>query len=274
MTPRVLLSALLGLGACAATPPNPVEPDIASATDSPAPAGERLACSFFWRESNAHPHSVTEHLEPGATATVVSVGDFEVTLAASANDTGGRALDLRVGSGEGAAASRYDFGAHRAAAHLPASGHGFTGLRYVSHPQSGSELQYFCGAYPAGVDVTDDSASQQHPGPSVPKGRVSCEVELLEEGTSTEARTVGPGLDAPERVGPFSFGVQYLEPEYDAGGVMVDVSADGAPHLHVLYQLSGPGLPANTLPDPSFTGVQTVEGPGAASLRWRCAVVE
>ena len=264
LLPRLLAASLLLTSACTKKPaaPQPAAP-------APVAGGERIACSF-WARTGAGPMSETPTvLEVGEAAETLSLAGFDIEAAMIPSDDGGRTLRVATVVDDTTVQSRFDFGTRAAPSHLPAGGHGFTGLRYLTAPATGNELQYACGAYAEGVDVSDELASQGAPGPGLGAGDVACELAVTDDaGTELgrETFTLAPGGSREiEALGAFAMTVRRIEPGPESGGVVIDVG----PNVHTLYQLTAPGRPANTLEGPSFTGEQTLERDGQV-LRYRC----
>ncbi len=184
-------------------------------------------------------------------------------------------LEILAQTGSGTISERYDFGTAIAAAHLPSGGHGFTGLRYLTHPTSGSELQYFCGGYDASTDFSDEAFSQSTPGPAAPaSSTISCALTLTDATgavLSNEVLVVDSATPRSASVGEFSFEARRVAGEYDSGGIMIDASMPGVPRLlHSLYQTHGGDVPMNLVQGPSFTGERTLTEPGGSTLTYAC----
>lgn len=283
--PIALVLVLLG---CSKEPsgPNPsartepalAEPTLVEVSEVPLPSAERLVCTFAWSEDRASEISITERVEVDTDAKAMRVGDFDVRITRSPSDLGGRVLEIEVGDSGASATGRFDFGAHQSPAHLPAGAHGFTGLRYQSHPTERSRMQYHCGAYAADVDVTDEQAAQSAPGPSVATSeRISCAVTAFDASgsqTGRDAFVLDSGGKHRKLLGDFSFAVDHALARREAGGITTDVSVirGVAPSVHTLYQLRHPLLPANILAGPSFTGVQKLSTADGERLEYACRV--
>lgn len=269
------LCSLLLLGACTSTVDpditprraTPIDPDASAVRIDEAPVSEAptaaadvdaMVCSFFWRAS------VSDGFEPRNQTTVklavpgdgrsFELGDARVRVALDDSPDGGARLLLAFDLDKLLIDDVYDFGAASFPANLPGSGHGFTGLHYLAHPESNSELQYTCTAGDAaGPVVTSPSAIQ-------------CEWIIAELEASNGVLTLDPGkahdmrgVGARERVDGFELDAGYMPGGYDSGGVSVDVTAPGGGGVHVLYQLAGSDLPANLFGGAGgFTGTSTM----------------
>lgn len=267
LSTRLLAASLLLTCACSTSTSagQPLSP-------SPTNGGERIACSFWARTSTGSMSETPAVLEVGDAAESLSLAGFDIEATMIPSGDGGRALRVETMVDDAAVHSLFDFGSQAAPMHLPAGGHGFTGLRYLTS-DAGNELQYACGAYAEGVDVKDALASQTAPGPGLGAGDVSCEFVVTEASGAELGReqfTLAPGgtKDVPA-LGAFSISVRRIEAGPESGGVIVDVGST----VHTLYQLTEPGRPANTMANtmegPSFTGSQTLEREGQV-LRHRC----
>lgn len=253
-------------------------PTWADATMPPPTQGDdRLACSFFWRKSDGHSFRKGDQriVELDTVGTKgVQLHDFEVAIEVDASNGGGRVLHVVSEAGPAEISEHYDFGTHNGAAHLPGGGHGFTGLRYLTHPTNRSEMQFWCGSYDAKADVTDEMAAQESPGPVAPEQSVvECTASLLDaDANPKDSKTFTIANEAAIRLGEFELRTHYFPGEYDSGGVGVDVSAKGMPNVvHSLYQLDGRELPANIITGSSFTGVQEVRSvPSGERLSYSC----
>lgn len=252
---------------------DPVAPTV-SVPQAP-PGTDRIACFFFWRRSDAHSFRAADKhqtvLQNIGDTDAFAIGDFRFDVRYGASSDGGAKLDLSTRAGGATIGSSYDFGTATVPAHLPASGHGFTGLRYMNHPGSGSEIQYFCGAFNAAADLTDDAASQSSPGPGAPAGStVKCTI-TASDGTNTERRELVVSTDSMrENIAGFSFSAGYTPGSYDSGGVVIGAGPTADPDLvHTLYALNGTEMPNDLMPTGGFTGVRTIEN-GSATLSYRC----
>lgn len=270
----------LGQAGLDAADPAPTWKD--ATTPPPIQGDDQLACSFFWRKSDAHGFRKANE----RTVAFDDVGvrdfqlrDFDFSVQVGESKGGGRELLVSAKVGHAEISERYDFGAHGGAAHLPDGGHGFTGLRYLTHPKSSAEVQFWCGSYDAKVDVKDEMAAQSAPGPSAPKGStLECNAAVLDAGGKTldaktlDAKTLDPAESPKVRLGDFEIEARYFPGEYDSGGLVFDVSSKDMPRVvHSLYQLNGSDLPANIIASPSFTGVHELKATGSTQrLRYSC----
>jgi hypothetical protein len=206
---------------------------------------------------------------------------FSIRVALSPVPGGGTKLVVSSSAKDMDLTDEYDFGQSAFAAHLPSSGHGFTGLRYFSRAPSEPQLQYFCGAFAPGEDATTQDASQSHPGPaSAPEDFARCDVSLVaRDGTVEERRTVEVarpgGADArPLTLGPFDFGSTYVAGDFDSGGIHLSAGLANAGLAADLYQLVGTEKPANILSTSGFTGRRTItHATSGRALSYRCSMV-
>lgn len=117
--------------------------ETARATTAPS-----ITCKAFFRQS------LTGAPQPGETVELpasggdesVTVGDFNFRVLYNVDPLEGTAVDVFVDTVEGSkpiVQHKYQFDEDGPGA-LFVGGHGFSGLAYVRHPESGSELQYFC----------------------------------------------------------------------------------------------------------------------------------
>lgn len=230
------------------------------AAEQAQPAGDvdAITCQFFWRPSVSEGFAPRDQLAvrlaaPGDERTFER-GDFRVRVGLDDSAAGGGRLVLAFDAGAMSVDDVYDFGAQPFPANLPAGGHGFTGLHYLEHPRSGSELQYSCGA--------GETAGPPAATPAV----IRCEwiAEALEGSNGffsldpRKAHGTKPVSDGAELT-PYRVGASYLPGGMESGGVTVDLAAGKRGGVHVLYQLHGSDVPANLFAEQGgFTGTTTV----------------
>lgn len=246
-----------------------------------------MACHFFWRQSNEHgfdkANQARAELAVGEAPKTLKLGDYAIATKLG-EERGGVVLDLEVEAAASGvlAQERYAF-ATASPDHLPASGHGFTGLRYLTHPGSGSELQYFCGSYGQSANLDDDAVAHSRPGPKATNPtQLSCELELQDgDGVKLEAKSLeiadptGAGANKARSatLGDFSFEVRYLSNfEGESGGPIIDAKVGGKPFLHTLFQAMPPAMPTNLTTDAGFTGQRTLVSGSGQRLTYRCAI--
>ncbi len=289
-SPCALLLSLCCACTSAADPEPPgrrsglaIDPDagsqrIVAAVDAPAvpqaPGDvDALTCQFFWRASTAEgftPRNQTAvRLAAPGDERRVELGDVTVRASLDDSTSGGARLLLAFDLGAMTIDDVYDFGDQRFPANLPAGGHGFTGLHYLAHPGSNSELQYHC------------SAGETAGPPAAAPGVIRCEwiTESLEASNGflavdpSKASGMQPVSEAV-RLPPFRVGVAYTRGEFESGGVTIDLGAGKRGGVHVLYQLHGSDVPANLfVADGGFTGTTTIRPrKGGESLSHRCWV--
>lgn len=272
--PRVLLLALFACTACA---PAAAAPAGVDALLVDVAAGDRLACSFYWRKSISHSHTAEKHVPLDEASGSFALETFDVDWAVEPSADGGRVLALSTMVGDTRVRSEYDFGAATSPAHLPRGGHGFTGLRYLTNPSTQAEMQFFCGAYADDTPFENDVMSQRTPGRGIePPASIACEFTSIDPEGKSKSRTFELQSGDEKRIkslGPFVVGVRYDSAGADSGGFIVDVGEPGDEDrmatVHTLYQLSAPELPANTMRGESFTGAQSLEKDGHR-LGYRC----
>jgi len=249
-----------------------------SPVSKPSPTGNQLYCSFFWRKSVRRAHSGRKELDVRDGGSSFALRDFDFEVSLGSNAAGGKVMQVEAKAGGSVITSSYDFGVHAAAAHLPPGGHGFTGLQYLTHPTSGAEVQFFCGADDG--KPRDEFAIQASPGPAAPKdARVQCEAAAFDDGgeTAREHFTLEPaGKHTVEDVGGFTLSVEHMTSETEGADILIDASAvpqtTDAPTVHTMYQVGAGNLPSNILADPSFTGVRSLVAPSGKRLEYRCWV--
>ena len=138
--------AALALAACAGS----------AAVPGGGAAGEQIVCTAAYRPGVGTTQMEEQTLTLAAPGAQESAVFADLTLQASSiqgEGEGGRALALRVtpaGSADPITAQLYQIAANTAPLNQFVGGHGFTGLTYAYHPQSGAELQFWCSAAPDG----------------------------------------------------------------------------------------------------------------------------
>lgn len=272
--PRVLLFALLVSSGCA--PASAATTGVDALLVDAAP-GDRLACSFYWRQSVSHSHTAEKHVPLDHASGSFTLETFDVDWAVEPSADGGRVLALNTLVGDTRVRSEYDFGAANSPAHLPRGGHGFTGLRYLTNPSTEAEMQFFCGAYADDTPFENDVMSQRTPGRGVePPANIACDFTAVDPHGESKSRAFELQSGDEKHItslGPFAIGVRYDSPGADSGGITVDVGEPGDEDrmstVHTLYQLSARELPANTMRGESFTGAQSLDM-GGHRLAYRC----
>lgn len=251
----------------------PAAPRATKSTETafrePAPAvsgssdAAEITCSFHWRRSVSHDFRPRDEklvrMAEAGEARALELGDTRIGVALEESAGGGRRLVVGIDLGTTEIDDDFDFGAALHPASLPPGGHGFTGLHYVTHPSSGSELQYWC-----------DSSEPPTAGPASPADTaIMCEAVVVEGGEASNAfhalevsaATPLQGSSLEAGLGARRLGVTYLPGSFESGGVMLGVGparGDGS-LVHVLYQLHGEDLPANLFTGTfGFTGRTTV----------------
>jgi hypothetical protein len=252
---------------------------------APDPAADSVACHFAWRRDVTTGHDPknrrTQALAKTGTRESFALGDFAIDVAYE-SVADGTQLRIDVGDPTFGVHESYDFGKANVSANLPSAGHGFTGLRYVTHPRTKSELQYMCAAVARGQSLANDGWMQARPGPAAPASAgVRCRFEhLLRSGSwqvlepfgdVTRAEGGAPtGRGAAHRTGVFTFAASYLAGGEESGVVMVDVQWGGAT-LRDFYQLMDDDRPSNLFAGAGFTGTRELEDRQTRSrLRYRC----
>lgn len=140
-----LLAILITLVACG----TPAEENEDQAGTIP----ETIVCEVFYRPSLGAPFdesSLTLSTAPEQAANTASAEFDDMGVGATfLSDVGeGKSLSITVTDlTTGAELTRglYQFDPQAGLRDQFIGGHGFTGLAYVFHPASGSEMQYFCG---------------------------------------------------------------------------------------------------------------------------------
>lgn len=232
-------------------------------------AATDLTCSFHWRRGvdadfDRRDQAVVRMRAPGD-GRAVTLGDMSVRVALDDSVAGGARLLVALDAGTLRIDDDYDFGA----AAFPANaGHGFTGLHYVSHPSSGSELQYTCSS----------GAAEAHAVAAV-GGVMQCEAVFADvEGTNEllelDPRGADPfrGTRASTTVGGFDVGIAYQPgTAYDSGSVSLSLG-DGRGGVHVAHPLVPATLPQNLFHGShGFTGRTTLRHVGAGpELTYGC----
>ncbi len=277
VTPEPAMRSDQGLGQPSPDAGQPAPASADGAMPSPTQGDDRLACSFFWRKSDAHSFRKADERTVAfddVAKREFRLGDFDFAVRVTESKAGGRELVVSAEAGPAEISEQYDFGQHGGAAHLPGGGAGFTGLRYLTHPKSRAEVQFWCGSYDAKADVNDEMAAQSSPGPAAAeRSTLECSATLVDSGgKALDAKTFVPGESPKLRLGEFEIEAQYSRGEYDSGGVVLDVSTKDMPRVvHSLYQLQGQELPANIIAGPSFTGVHELSESGSPErLRYSC----
>ena len=138
-----LLVTLVSLAACGS-------PAEEGGDDQAGTIPDNVSCEVFYRPaaSAAFDESTLTLSTAGAqeSLTFEDMG-FEATFLSDAGE--GKSLAIAVTDlAAGAELSRglYQLDSQKGLANQFVGGHGFTGLAYVYHPSSGSEVQYFCTA--------------------------------------------------------------------------------------------------------------------------------
>jgi hypothetical protein len=245
-----------------------------------SPGATDIMCSFHWRKSASHDFRPRDEkvlrVHKAGDGRTLELGDARIGVQLEDNAAGGKRLVVGLDLGTTEIDEEFDFGAAQHPANLPPGGHGFTGLHYMTHPSSKSELQYWC-----------ESSTPAKAGPASPAGTaLMCETMMAEGGEGSNAfhalETAGavgfPGPSLAAELGELQLGVRYMPGGHDSGGVILDVgptAGEGA-LVHVLYQLHGDDLPANLLPGTAgFTGRTTIRnGEGGDSVEYGCWAVK
>lgn len=137
-----LLATLVVLVACGS-------PAAEDSGDQAGTIPDTITCQLFYRPSPGVPFEESG-LTLSTTGDQQSLTFDDMAFAATLlSDVGeGQSLSILVsGSDTGAELARglYQFDPQAGLRDQFIGGHGFTGLAYVYHPLSGSEVQYFCG---------------------------------------------------------------------------------------------------------------------------------
>ena len=133
------LAAILGLAGCG-------ESGTAGAD---TPAEYSIMCRAFARPDveTSTMQARTVRFGPEGGSRSVTLGDFRFRAQFVSDDFEGKALDVYVHPKDGRdpiAHGKYQFDDADPPANQFVGGHGFTGLIYAMHPETGAELQYFC----------------------------------------------------------------------------------------------------------------------------------
>ena len=110
---------------------------------------DTVSCEVFYRPAAGAPFEESKlTLSTAGARELLTFEDmgFEATFLSDAGE--GKSLSIVVTDlGAGAELTRglYQFDSQAGLRDQFVGGHGFTGLAYVYHPSSGSEIQYFCG---------------------------------------------------------------------------------------------------------------------------------
>ena len=214
---------------------------------------DRIACSFHWRRSNAHDFrprdEATVLLRKPGDGRELSLGDTKVRVTLGDSSGGGHRLLIAVDAGTTRIDDDYDFGASTFPVNHPPGGLGFTGLTYVTHPKSGSELQYLC-----------ESGAEATYGPAAPSNAtVSCEAEHIDLDGEQLFFDIDPrgtaAFDAKR--GAMEIHAGYSPGQYDASAFVVDAG----PGANVRSFVQGHNnLPVNAFVGAQgFTGTRTIE---------------
>jgi hypothetical protein len=256
--------------------------DTGSREPAPAvvgsPGAAEITCSFHWRKGVSHDFRPRDEkqvrVRTAGDGGALELGDARIGVALEANAAGGRNLVVGIDVGSTRIDEGFDFGKAQLPANLPPGGHGFTGLHYVTHPSSGSELQYWC-----------ESGAPATAGPASPAGTtLMCETIVTKGGQSSSAvhsldpsgATGLPGPSFAAELGELQLGVTYMPGRHDSGGVLLDVGAAGGegPLVHVLYQLHGEELPSNLFAGTAgFTGRTIVRDASGDQAEYGCWAV-
>ena len=273
MTPQIApcLVALAAVFHChdaprsASTSPSDPSPPVAAAPAPAAPTAktEPLSCSFHWRKSDAHSFRKGDEkalkLTASGDAHTVELGDVQIAVGLDDNGAGGRQVSVAIDLDAMQIDDAYDFGTAASPANLPPGGHGFTGLHYVKHPGSGSELQYWC-----------EAGDPPEPGTvSASRTPITCETIA---GSKRDTHRLTDSTLATS-AGGTHLAVRHLPGEHDAGGVIVDFVAKSGGGVHVLYQLLGDELPVNLFANNAgFTGRTTITDPATGdAVAYSCS---
>lgn len=244
---------------------------------------DRIACSFNYRRSAEVGFEPKDRrlvvLQRAGDESDFRLGEFELSVDYRRSKRGGGALSIIASTPPFEVTDAYDFGSATVAAQLPRAGHGFTGLRYVHTAGSPGELQYYCGAHDPGEDLSQEAASQTHPGPEAPAGSVvECHASVTDrDGTVLHHETlvIVPENNRPSRMQFEGFALtgSYIVGEYDSGGLYLDASAKGA-DIRDAYQSMGHALPSNLLSEAKFLGArELIDRATGRALRYSCATV-
>ena len=266
------------LGPPTATTGTPTGPDLTPVADASA-AADRLVCWFAWRKSDTHGFAKRNHkvlpLRDAGDGDSFRLGDQSIDIALADSGSGGLRLDIDVAAGQMQVAEDYDFGSERRLANLPPAGHGFTGLRYVTHPSSSSELQYGCETLEPGQTFDREGVDPPTHGPAAPgDAAISCEVSGTDghgpAAPLAELVVTGPdAADPRQTLGSVTWSSSRIDARYEAGSLFFD-TAVGKGGVRDMYQDHGT-LPANLMPS-GFTGTRTIrDAVTGAEVTYVCA---
>jgi hypothetical protein len=266
--------------------PSAIAPTAAELPRREAPEDvDRVACGFYWRRA------VTEERKKGNDRTVVmskagdgasfKLGDVELRVAATQSSTGMYALEVKAESDTMLLSDRFELGARLAASHLPAAGHGFTGLRYV-RPASKSDLQYFCFSIGPKDDPKLETLSQSRPGHTAGNDDFArCSVAVTDaSGKTGSEQTIDIGKKRSEEqvslaLSPFVGSVQYAPGQEESGGLMLRIALPSGEGFSDMVQTSGIELPTNLFVSGGFTGVRSLTDKSTKqSVSYHCSAVK
>jgi len=127
---------------------------LAACSPATGPQGDVAAidCEAYYRSSatsqgQAQSSTAIFELSPDKKEWSEPFADMTLLAAYHDDEYEGRGLQIAVsdpGSGRQLASNLYQFQADKFPTNQFEGGHGFTGLAYVYHPDSPSELQFFC----------------------------------------------------------------------------------------------------------------------------------
>lgn len=277
---------LAASSACTPAPADrdPTQPALPAAglttpADSDA-AADRVVCTFSSRHRGTKTLGKRERKlvilsESPDDSESFTLHEYRVSVTRKASSTGRSTLQIRTTTDAGEVTEDYDLGSGASVTHLPPGGHGFTGLRYLSHPSHTSELQYSCGSIDRDTDPNDGGASQASPGPSAAAGStVECTAQVMEGGAAVDSKTfdVVSATAASIHLGRFEIAAQYRPGGHESGGVTLTVGSAAMPRaMHGLYQLHGDDLPTNIIGGTNFTGALTLHDTfSATQLAYSC----